>query len=393
MSCSQGWSIGLSASTNSTGGAGGPPVLLASPLIRWFPHYHPRVPVAVLGSLIPSPSDVRVWSIVREPQNLVLTTPLPQAGKLRVSLHRILMEAGIALTQATSAWSPEAMFALFRYAATFRGTGPDLRIAASPWKKPSHVTRAQSEEIATGITTYVMREHLGAIHITDVGPLVSQRFLQHSGIHGKKEPDFIGICVSGNAILVESKGRTGSITSAINDGKQQVANIQSNHFTFDKNGSGYVVGTEFLRQGLALNRDTETIVDDPVVSNNAAADARGLDVAVRHSYAKAFRFVMQDLAAEYILNAWQFSIEDGVLNEFFDNPFPGDEVVPIGYSPFGDIVGLHRKVLAVLASGTPNVHAEVSQAIQEPGGQLEIVANTGYALSNGIVIKFGLGEA
>ena len=76
---------------------------------------------------IPSPTDLREWNVELDPPNATLKVSLPTDGKLKVSLHRLLIETGIALTPATSSWDPRSWFALYRYGLDFDGTAPKLR--------------------------------------------------------------------------------------------------------------------------------------------------------------------------------------------------------------------------------------------------------------------------
>ena len=86
--------------------------------------------------------------------------PFPANGKLQVSLHRLLIEAGIALSLATSSWDPRSWFALYRYGGDLLGTSPLLRFYSGVLDKDPRLTAVGSEEIATGITCYILRDIL-----------------------------------------------------------------------------------------------------------------------------------------------------------------------------------------------------------------------------------------
>jgi hypothetical protein len=97
----------------------------------------------------PSTLDIRHWNVELAPLGAVLSNPLPTNNQLDVSLHRLLIESGIALTLATTPWDPRSWFALYRYGADFAGTHPALRFYSGVLLKDPRLTAVASEEVAT----------------------------------------------------------------------------------------------------------------------------------------------------------------------------------------------------------------------------------------------------
>lgn len=340
---------------------------------------------------VPSPTDIREWAVEVDPPGTLLNQPLPLNGVLHVSLHRLLIETGIALTPATSTWDPRAWFALYRYGLDFAGTTPALRFYAGVQEKDPRLTAVASEEIATGITCYLLREHFGLDHITDAYACLQRGELVYVNPTSQIRPDYFCEDKNGETVLAESKGATGTrcaIESRIDpEGWSQVQNVRPVNLPLRSTCGRVVIGTHFCVQGMHARSETTTIIKDPdgVASLDANHES---DALMRLAYAKVLRFTGHDLLAERLL---------GIQVESYIQPddvgrwpsIRGIRVLPLCQMPFGGLVCLHAgiaKPLLFLALGEMREHVRRSLGqFRETRRELEGV---GYALPNGVVIVY-----
>jgi hypothetical protein len=56
----------------------------------------------------PGMADMREWRIETDPPAFATPNPIPANGRIVVSLHRVLVETGIAMTLATTPWDPRS---------------------------------------------------------------------------------------------------------------------------------------------------------------------------------------------------------------------------------------------------------------------------------------------
>ena len=346
-------------------------------LYRWFPRYFPLLP--------PSPSDVREWDVVLDPAGTPVYVPFSN-GKLQVGLHRILIESGIALTQALSASDPRSWFAMSRYGLDFAGTAPRLRFYNGATEKDSRLTAVASEEIATGITCYLLREHFNLDHITDAYAAIQSGDLEYVNLPSEKRPDYYCMDSNGEVVIAESKGATGtrsSITARIDpEGWTQVSNVRPVNHHLRRSCGRIVVGTHFCIDGLHPRTETTTIIKDPDGDTGENRNPQS-DSIIRQSYAKVFRFVGEELLAELLLTK-------RTLGEFPRERYQEINGVPyvlIGATPFGDLVGIYKYVAETLFQQARYSLVDKLRDIlikyREDRHSLE---NLGYGLSNGIVI-------
>ena len=195
----------------------------------------------------PSITDMREWHVEITPPAAAGAFPLPSNKILRVSLHRILIETGIALTLATSSWDPRSWFALYKYGADFAGTTPNLRFYNGVQNKDPRLTAVASEEIATGITCYILREYFNIIHIADTYACIQNNELKYVSPTSKSRPDYFCEDRYRETILAESKGSTGTRSSIARriypEGWNQVQNVEPINKNLRGSCSRLVIGT------------------------------------------------------------------------------------------------------------------------------------------------------
>lgn len=363
-------------------------------LDSWWLHYRPighrwRHHLGLFEpSRIPL-TDSREWSLVLDPPAMSIVKP-DVAGKVRAPLHRILLEAGIALTKATSLWDSRAWFAVDRYFPVFQGTGPRLRLEASTDEMDPRLKAVLAEEVATGIACFFMREHMEIVHISDTAPLLKSGdcdFIKDRD--GDKRPDYFCLDEKKEVVLMESKGKIGTPSVIRNDvyqrGWTQITNVfPVNHHLRESCGR-VVIGTTLTIDGQHSKSDTTTLVKDPrgTRGNSRNPDS---DIPIRMSYAKALRFGGQDYLADLLIH------RSRVLGmEFPLRKFGGLEVAIFGITPFGGFIGALASVVRVLKA---NSTSNIAQPIAEALGEFRRVRDEarmegdGYFLPNGIAILF-----
>jgi hypothetical protein len=333
----------------------------------------------------PSPTDTREWKVEIDPPATALPTPLPQGGALKVSLHRILIEAGIALTPATSSWDPRSWYALYRYGADFAGTGPYLRFYAGAADKDPRHSAVAAEEIATGVSCYLLHEHFGLEHIADAYACIQRGELDYVNPPSEERPDYFCEDSSGMTVIAESKGAVGTrsaVTRHIQPkGWSQVQNVVPTKRRLRSSCSRVVLGTHFCIDDMHPRSETTTLIKDPE-GQPAKEDNADSDDLMRVSYAKALRFMQHDALAERLLLHQELpSLEGESLPQVNELAF-----LPLGESPFGDLFGIFgRTVKALFAHSASSIRQPVQESLSE-FRQRRLGIGGGYALPNGIIV-------
>jgi hypothetical protein len=318
-----------------------------SPLLmrRWRFGYLPlSLPYA------PTPTDVRDWRAEIDPAATQLPVPFQNGDRLNASLHRILIEAGIALTPATSVLDPRSWFALYRYGADFAGTAPQLHLYPGAAQKDPRHTGVCAEEVSTGITCFVLHEHLALEHIADVFPLIRNGNISYVNAQLGKRPDYFCLDNANEAVLAESKGAVGTKSSIKGriypEGWDQVQNVQPVNHQLRASCGRVVLGTNICIDGKHTRSDTTTILKDPVGERGPDAPGES-DFPIRLSYAKALRFAGDEVLADRLLlrqplPARAPPMDDQLLN------VKAVGMLPVGISPFGDVICLYGPTAKVL---------------------------------------------
>ncbi|HKQ49690.1 MAG TPA: hypothetical protein VJZ71_16575 [Phycisphaerae bacterium] len=335
----------------------------------------------------PSPTDVREWKVEIDPTGTKLSTPLPDNGTLRVGLHRILIETGIALTPATSSWDPRSWFALYRYGSDFAGTEPSLRFYGGVTDKDPRHSAVAAEEVATGVTCYLLREHFGLDHIADVFPCIQRGELEYVDPDSEVRPDYFCEDASGLTVIAESKGTVGTrsdITRQIEPkGWSQVQNVRPTRQPLRQTCSRVVLGTHVCIAGIHPKSETTTLIKDPDGERPEVADDDA-DELLRVAYAKAFRFMQQDAFAERLLFHQELPNIDEEERLPSSNGIP---FLPLSKSPFGDLVGLYGPTLkSLFANSNRSLRASVMRSLVGFRRQRLELSGRGYALPNGVIV-------
>ncbi len=347
-------------------------------MYRWFPRYFPLW-------LPPSPSDLREWDVVLDPANTTIPVPIAN-GVIQVSLHRILIEAGIALTQALSASDPRSWFALHRYGGDFAGTAPALRFYNGAKDKDPQLTAVASEEIATGISCYLLRENFCVDHITDAFAAINSGDLAFVNPQSKQRPDYFCLDSRGEVVIAESKGATGTrscLTPRIDaEGWNQVANVRPVNHALRGSCSRVVIGTHICIDGCHNRSETTTIIKDPEGEDGENRNPNS-DIPIRQAYAKICRFIGQETLAErLLLNLPIREIPKDLYQEFNGVPY-----VLLGWSPFGDIIGIYKYLAeALFRQNGYSLTEKLPGILFKYREERHSLKNIGYGLPNGIAI-------
>lgn len=338
----------------------------------------------------PSPSDLREWNVEIVPPTFSPANQLPANGKLQVSLHRLLIETGIAMTLATSSCDPRSWFALYRYGGDFAGTAPFLRFYSGVRDKDPRLTAVASEEIATGITCYLLREYFDLDHIADAYACIQQGELPYVNSSVKGRPDFFCEDSQHRTVLAESKGATGTrsaITHRIDpDGWSQVNNVTPVKLPLRSQCGRVVIGTHFCVKGSHPRSETTSIIKDPDGRPSHERNPES-DMVIRLAYAKALRFMGQESLADRLLLRRElpepFSrIENMPLPRLGDLP-----ILPLGLTPFGDAIGLYGPTAkALLSRATRSMREAVTESLREFRDRRTALHSVGYAFPNGVIV-------
>lgn len=363
--------------------------------LRWnilqsLRHLLTSVPTPIVLSI----TDIREWNVEIEPDDTMLDKELPDSGRLNVALHRILIETGIAQTLATTSLDSRSRYALFRYGGDFAGTAPKLRFDRGVKDKDPRLTAIASEEVATGIACYILREHFGLVHIADVYPCIRLGELEYVSEDLESRPDYFCEDSDGKTVIAESKGATGtrsSITSKIDpEGMNQVQNVAPVNLPLRDTCSRVVIGTHFCIDGQHPRSETTTIIKDPDGEEGKNLDTES-DQLMRLAYAKALRFMGQEIFSELLINRAvdKFKVlfrERQIFRNVNGIPF-----LPMGVTIFGDVIGFFGPVGEVLSSSSEkSLKSEIRAAlsgISSYGRQGNLLPNKfGYILPDGVMI-------
>lgn len=359
-------------------------------IYRWWPWWRGQNYFAPFRlPFMPSVTDEREWNIEVAPPHFTPDVPFHPSQGLRVSLHRILIEAGIALTPATSTWDPRSWYALYRYAADFAGTAPRLRFYEGTAKKDPRLSAIASEEVATGVTCYLLREHLEVNHIADVYACLQHNELRYISPKNQNRPDYFCETTGGKAVIAESKGAIGTrsnITSRIDpQGWAQVQNVAPLNLPLRDPCGRIVVGTHFCVAGRHGRSETTTILKDPE-GDQGTADNPESDMVVRLAYGKVLRFMGQDAIAERLIYGVT-PLDWPELGEIELPGIRGIPVFPFGYSPFGDVIGLYGPTAKVLLGANEgSVKSSINESLANFGKLRPELSGGSYGIPNGVVI-------
>jgi len=342
----------------------------------------------------PSPTDIREWKVEVLPPVIALAKPLSPDGMLRVGLHRVLIEAGIALTLATSSWDPRSWFALYRYGADFAGTSPRLRFYSGVSEKDPRLTAVASEEIATGITCYLLREHFQLTHIADAYACLQRGELAYVNPTSESRPDYFCQDINCDAVIAESKGACGTrskITSRIDpEGWVQVQNVSPVNLALRTSCSRVVIGTHLCTEGSHGRSESTTIIKDPPGDSGQQQNPES-DEVLRLAYAKALRFMGHDALAERLLFRTGFAEQFVGLADVRLPTVAGIPILPLGITPFGDAIGIYGPTAKRLfSSNSASLTAGVNESLQRITRQRPELDGAGYVLPNGVMVVHDL---
>jgi hypothetical protein len=302
----------------------------------------------------------------------------------------VLVETGIALTLSTSSWDPRSWFALLRYGGDFAGTQPALRFYEGVLDKDPRLSAIASEEVATGITCYLLREHFGLDHIADAYACIQRGELRYVNVASESRPDYFCEDETHHVVLAESKGTTGTRSRIANridpEGWDQVQNVIPVNLPLRNACGRVVIGTHICVQGVHARSESTTIIRDPEGEQSKEQNPES-DVAIRLAYAKALRFMGHDFLADRL-----------VAGRKIPESFPGLEnarlprvgqmpVLPLGVTPFGDVIGLYGPTgKALLGNPRSSLKAAVVESLRGFRDQRTSLEGMGYALPNGVVV-------
>ncbi|GMW03138.1 MAG: hypothetical protein AMXMBFR84_42730 [Candidatus Hydrogenedentota bacterium] len=294
------------------------------------------------------------------------------------------------MTLATSSWDPRSWFALYRYGGDFAGTATRLRFYEGVLEKDPRLTAVASEEVATGITCYILREHFGLDHIADAYACIQRGELVYVNPPLQGRPDYFCEDSRGETVLAESKGSTGtnsSITQRIDpEGLAQVQNVRPVSKPLRGTCSRVVIGTHFCVESRHPRSETTTIVRDPEGEPSQERNPNS-DMVVRLAYAKALRFMGHDVLAARLIARRPFPetfppLEDAALPRLAGLP-----VLILGESPFGDAIGFYGPTIkALFARSTATILESVNRSLLEFKDQRARLEPLGYGLPNGVVV-------
>jgi hypothetical protein len=356
-------------------------------LWRWWQFGYLPLPLP----FAPLPTDIREWPAETDPTGLAMAVPFHNGDRIRASLHRILIEAGIALTPATSVFDPRSWFALYRYGADFAGTAPRLRLYSGAAQKDPRHTGVCAEEVSTGITCYVLHEHLGLDHIADAYALVQSGDLEYVNPPSEERPDYFCLDYANEAVLAESKGAVGTrsrITRRIDpEGWGQLQNVRPLNHPLRAACGRVIVGTHVCIDGQHGRSETTTILKDPVGERGANQPSES-DMPIRVSYAKALRFAGADIIADALLLRRRLTSTPlaDELEVIEVDRFP---LVIVGLSPMGDLVCMLEGI--VNAFGKPALLTEAIPPMLDGFRERRRVFDergVGFGLPNGVVVLY-----
>lgn len=340
-------------------------------------------------------ADIREWPVDVDP-NITLPNAIPN-DRLRVSLYRILLEAGIAFTQGVGfQWPHMSVLApLYRYVDLFAAGTPNLRLIAGFKNVDARFKQLLGEEIAIGIALYVLQEHMNIIHISDVGPLLHppngqvQR-VQFAAAHvNEKRPDFYCQDNANEVVFAESKGTcgpSGPLTRAdgqLERGCHQVNNVDPVGGVVRHQCGRVVIGTNIQFDTPGVRIDTTTYIRDPIRSDDTSK-ATDDDFPLRVAYAKILRYSGSDVLAEFLLGRmnWPVIVVEPIS-------FNNLTLVPIGRSPIGGMITVETGIFEALSeSGKSGFRDRIHNLIGAFANASESLKEQNEAIirPNGVVV-------
>ena len=84
------------------------------------------------------------------------------------------------------------------------------------------ITGIATEEIANGITCYMLREHFNLIHIADAKQFIDDFWFETISKKPEYQPDYIAQGIDGKVVICESKGALGT-RSTLNRKKKGIS--------------------------------------------------------------------------------------------------------------------------------------------------------------------------
>jgi hypothetical protein len=271
-------------------------------------------------------------------------------GEQSVTLGRILLEAGIALTSAKDPREYRTGFALLRYEPSF--DIQSLNLSEESREMEQRQKSCLSEEVAVGISMHLVRTFLGCRHTTDFSS-ARGKFVELKEANGKR-PDYCCLNSEDKIVCIESKGTTQSesvLANKISEGKKQIGNTKPQTIQFAENH--YVIGSLFGIEG--SQQQTVTKIDDPSIEGEPAPADNPLYEFIKLSYAKAFRYANRDDLADALITGNHLAEKANA------------EYQPIGFDPFGNLLLLEMKVFECLNGNNTGEKAleELNKALDE----------------------------
>jgi len=347
---------------------------------------------------IPSVFERRHWDIE-------LLHPIPHLfknfstshnphGKISASLRRILLETGIAQTPATSRLDPRAWYAIFRYGIEFAQRTQELRFRSDTHNKDPRLKAIAAEEISTGITCYILREHFNIRDICDAYDCIESGDIEYVNILSEKRPDYFCIGNEGNALIAESKGAIGTrcaVVSAVeSEGIEQVRNVRPTKIPLRMNCGRVVIGTHFCVEDMHTRSKTTTLIKDPDGDIGPDKDQNSPNWPTYLAYAKAFRFCGQDILADIFLASRRRGMPQELRLEEHLELYGDIRYYPLGLSPFGDVIGIEKEYAHALFNTRRTMIDTIALSSDSYYRQFtreNIPQEVGFMLSNGIVVS------
>ncbi|MBX9877605.1 MAG: hypothetical protein K2Y22_04030 [Candidatus Obscuribacterales bacterium] len=283
----------------------------------------------------------------------------------------LLLEAGIAMTPPTTQANARAAYTLIRYGDYFdqlrANDCKNLVLPIECIEMESRLKTQISEELSLGISFLLMKRYLGVLHIADVSHAIVHNFVQLKSRKNKKRPDFCCL-VQDRLCFVESKGRVTSVASAIKQGLEQLASVES--ISIPPYQHHYLIATHFAFENGKV--PTTTHIVDPTFENDQPKSVDAVAQLIRLSYAKAFRYAHRDDLADSLVRGKNLDIDNFDLTE---NDFKA-----IGFDPFGNLMLISSEVLGQLRDN--NISSLLSLIEPRQFSQLNKIV-----LSNGIALR------
>lgn len=354
----------------------------------------PRVRHAVASTSTALWLDRRSWNLRTRgfPSNAGVAVPTSTSA----TRARLLLEAGLALTPATSWTDPAAWFALFRYANAFAARSSALRLVAGAQAWDARITQVLAEELGVGVAIHLARTFLDVVHVADFAPLLAAGEFAFanppvSTVHPKLRPDYMATLSTGQAILLEAKGVVGTeskLTPHLAKGKGQVRNIefvkhQPRSVAGTPCGDRVVIGTHLCIEGRHARSETTSEILDPPGPVHSGGVGEGSDLAVRLSYAKAFNFAGTPGLGLALVNRLDLSdFAEATRAEMGDL-----RISYLGAAPWGDAIVMDATLAQLISRfGRSDIRAPVAERLQALAekSMLTEEESTHFFLNNGI---------